>query len=310
MAERKRIGIFGWGVVAPKSPDIDTFERNLEQADSGSRHSAASDRRTSSSATPNSTSKPITPGSTSASLPRSSRSSTTRWDRWCSSPSARSSSRSAQNPGIEQYLQSLGTKAHVYVGTGLGELTIIHEQSLVYDRAQRRWNEFWAAPERCAPLRAHLDGERGSGRAARSGRAHASDREEWIDAKHAWEAYWAEQSDALQRVPRRSGARSSPSRCRRRPASAKRQADDDPPEAEPHPRAEQEVGLPRRAVGGRLAEPALEHRQHPGGADLDDRQDRRPGVRAGRGVRVVRRRLEAGRPTPSSSARRRRSSSA
>ena len=34
MTNRKRIGIFGWGVVAPKSPNIDTFERNLENADS------------------------------------------------------------------------------------------------------------------------------------------------------------------------------------------------------------------------------------------------------------------------------------
>ena len=31
---RKRIGVFGWGVVAPKSPNVDVFERNLE--DSGS----------------------------------------------------------------------------------------------------------------------------------------------------------------------------------------------------------------------------------------------------------------------------------
>ena len=30
----KRIGVFGWGVVAPKSPDIDTFENNLKSATS------------------------------------------------------------------------------------------------------------------------------------------------------------------------------------------------------------------------------------------------------------------------------------
>src|SRR5581483_7533164 len=29
-----RIGIFGWGVVAPRSPDIDAFERNLSQSES------------------------------------------------------------------------------------------------------------------------------------------------------------------------------------------------------------------------------------------------------------------------------------
>jgi hypothetical protein len=34
MANRKRIGIFGWGVVAPKSPNVDAFEANLDRADS------------------------------------------------------------------------------------------------------------------------------------------------------------------------------------------------------------------------------------------------------------------------------------
>ena len=31
MSGKKRIGIFGWGVVAPKSPDVDTFAANLER---------------------------------------------------------------------------------------------------------------------------------------------------------------------------------------------------------------------------------------------------------------------------------------
>jgi hypothetical protein len=34
MADHKRVGIFGWGVVAPKSPNVTAFERNLEHADS------------------------------------------------------------------------------------------------------------------------------------------------------------------------------------------------------------------------------------------------------------------------------------
>ena len=33
MTERRRIGIFGWGLVAPKSPNVDVFERNLESAE-------------------------------------------------------------------------------------------------------------------------------------------------------------------------------------------------------------------------------------------------------------------------------------
>ena len=30
----RRVGIFGWGIVAPRSPDIEAFERNLETSDS------------------------------------------------------------------------------------------------------------------------------------------------------------------------------------------------------------------------------------------------------------------------------------
>ena len=29
----KRIGIFGWGIVAPKSPDVASFEKNLKSAE-------------------------------------------------------------------------------------------------------------------------------------------------------------------------------------------------------------------------------------------------------------------------------------
>jgi hypothetical protein len=29
-----RVGVFGWGIVAPKSPNIDAFRRNLASSDS------------------------------------------------------------------------------------------------------------------------------------------------------------------------------------------------------------------------------------------------------------------------------------
>ncbi|MGK2966847.1 MAG: beta-ketoacyl synthase N-terminal-like domain-containing protein, partial [Tepidiformaceae bacterium] len=34
MKDKPRIGVFGWGVVAPKSPDVDTFARNLLKSES------------------------------------------------------------------------------------------------------------------------------------------------------------------------------------------------------------------------------------------------------------------------------------
>ena len=102
-----------------------------------------------------------------------------------------------QNPGIEQYLQSLGPKCHVYVGTGIGDMGIIYEQSVTLDRATRRWNEFWASPERCAALRAHVDGSRDPA-APRDPEELPVGSEDWINAKHEWETFWAAKSDALQ----------------------------------------------------------------------------------------------------------------
>jgi 3-oxoacyl-[acyl-carrier-protein] synthase II len=51
----------------------------------------------------------------------------------------------AQNPGIEEELVRLGSRAHVYLGTGLGNVGAIVENTLRLERAQRRWDRHWAA---------------------------------------------------------------------------------------------------------------------------------------------------------------------
>lgn len=196
MAQRKRVGIFGWGVVAPKSPNVDVFARNLETAGTWL--------------------SPFTGYGQSNFLvgyPDFDFDSYRSWfdERFPPAKFAQLKDKMGpmvqyaigafiqslgQNPGIEQYLQSLGTETHIYVGTGLGDITITHEQVNAYEKSQRRWNEFWAAPERCAPLRAHLAGEVDPNAPPDpSGEPLGS--EPWIDAKHDWESYWAERSDTL-----------------------------------------------------------------------------------------------------------------
>lgn len=49
-----------------------------------------------------------------------------------------------QNPGIEAELNRLGTQAHVYVGSGIGNVDTIGRGALDLARAQRRWDRFWA----------------------------------------------------------------------------------------------------------------------------------------------------------------------
>src|ERR1700686_2882718 len=49
-----------------------------------------------------------------------------------------------KNPGLVQVLTRLGTRTHVYVGTGLGNLGAIGAGAVAPDRAQRRWDRFSA----------------------------------------------------------------------------------------------------------------------------------------------------------------------
>ncbi|MDP9362312.1 MAG: beta-ketoacyl synthase, partial [Acidobacteriota bacterium] len=198
MDERKRIGVFGWGIVAPKSPNIDSFERNLERADSW--------------LTPF---RGFGPSNFLVGNPEFDFETYHGWFDQRFPPAKFSQLKDkmgpmvkscigafiqslAQNPGIEEYLQSLGTQAHVYIGTGLGEITVTAAETLAYDRALRKWNEFWASPERCAALRAHIDGERDP-ESPRDPEEFPVGSENWIDAKHAWEEFWAAKSDELLR---------------------------------------------------------------------------------------------------------------
>lgn len=196
MERHKRVGIFGWGLVAPKSPNVERFEQNLQHADTWL--------------------SPYTGYGQSNFLVGYPEFDFETYHDWFDQrfPPAKYAQLKEKmgpmvqyaigsfiqclghNPGIEQYLQSLGTKCHVYVGTGVGEITVTQAEALRYERALRRWNEFWAAPERCAPLRAHLEGTPDPD-APRSPSELAIGSEAWIESKYDWEAYWAVKSDAL-----------------------------------------------------------------------------------------------------------------
>ncbi|AKU92382.1 beta-ketoacyl synthase N-terminal-like domain-containing protein [Vulgatibacter incomptus] len=153
----RRVGIFGWGVVAPRSPDIEAFERNLESSDSWL---SAFDG--------------FGPSNFLAGTPDFRFADYKGWidERFPPTRYAQLEKKMGQptqyaigafvqslrqNPGIEKVLTELGLEAHVYVGTGLGDLPTIHDCSLELHRAQRRWDRFWANPERNVALRAFLE---------------------------------------------------------------------------------------------------------------------------------------------------------
>jgi 3-oxoacyl-[acyl-carrier-protein] synthase II len=91
-----------------------------------------------------------------------------------------------QNPGIEAELHRLGTEAHVYVGSGIGNVDTIGRSALALARAQRRWDRFWAErhPE-IPPFPPIQD------------KPEISDVEDRRDAEESWWHEWAGRSPDL-----------------------------------------------------------------------------------------------------------------
>ncbi|MGE4601511.1 MAG: beta-ketoacyl synthase N-terminal-like domain-containing protein [Planctomycetota bacterium] len=196
---RRRIGIFGWGVVAPRSPDVAAFRHNLSSSD----HWLG----------------PFEDFGPNNFLVGNPAFDFEQYHPWIDErfpPSRFSQLQSKmggptlfavgsfiqaldQNPGIEKALQEMGSYAHVYVGTGLGDLPTISKISLEADRAQREWDAFWADPERC-PARAAFDAgdsppEISDQSPPRPDDAEVGHRE---DARRLWNSFWARQSSQLQ----------------------------------------------------------------------------------------------------------------
>lgn len=101
-----------------------------------------------------------------------------------------------QNPGIEQALQELGPAAHVYAATAIGAFPTLYTSSITYYRAQRRWNRFWANPERNAALREYEAGH--APRPPIEDPRDALDVDQREELEDAWFSYWAGRSEQLQ----------------------------------------------------------------------------------------------------------------
>jgi 3-oxoacyl-(acyl-carrier-protein) synthase len=196
MSDRKRIGIFGWGLVAPKSPDVATFEANLENADSWLEPFDGYGPSNFIVGNPDFNFDTYRPWFDERFPPAKFSQLKDKMGPMVQYAIGSFIQSLTQNPGIEQYLQSLGTKCHVYVGTGLGEVTVTHQEALNLDRAQHRWNEFWAAPERCSALRQHQSGDTDPNAPADPSTLPIGS-EAWIEGKRDWETYWAAKSDGL-----------------------------------------------------------------------------------------------------------------
>lgn len=197
-----KVGVYGWGIVTPRSGNIEAFARNLAASESWLEPFHG-----------------FGPDNFLVGRPDFSFDDYRTWIDERFPPTRFHQLRSKmdlttlyavgsfiqaleQNPGIEDVLRELGPAAHVYVATGLGALPTIYDISLELARAQRAWNRFWADPVRNEALRAHLSHRSGAPDEADGpppDPAGFADDDERFDARDAWDAYWAPRSGDLQR---------------------------------------------------------------------------------------------------------------
>ena len=146
-AKKTRIGIFGWGIVAPKSRDIDGFEQNLLSAESWLEPFDGFGPNNFLVGSPEFDFADYKPWIDERFEPRRYSQLDSKMGQMVKYAIGAFVQALGQNPGLEQLLQSLGPKAHIYVGTGLGDLSTNFSVAQTYLRAQRRWNRFWCHEE-------------------------------------------------------------------------------------------------------------------------------------------------------------------
>jgi 3-oxoacyl-[acyl-carrier-protein] synthase II len=194
----RRIGVFGWGIVAPKSPNIDRFRHNLETAGSWLTpfHGFGPDNFQ--VGMPEFDFEAYRPWVEARFPPNRFPQLAEKMDPTSLYAIGAFIQALGQNPGIEDDLKRLRTAAHVYLGTGLGNVPTIERISLDLARAQRRWNRFWADPARNPALAAYLAGDRAEHEAAPAAPESAAP-DDVDEAEERWWAYWAPRSAELLR---------------------------------------------------------------------------------------------------------------
>lgn len=193
----RRVGIFGWGIVAPRSPDIDTFAANLRSSDSWLEPFDGYGPDNFLVGKPRFDLEAYRPWIEARFKPRRYAQIEAKMGQPVQYAIGAFIQALGQNPGLEETLQSLGTRTHIYVGTGLGDLPTHYEQSLHLYRSQRRWNRFWAATERNSALRAYYENRSSAEGLEVPPSPDAAPEGERDVAEDAWWEFWSAQSPEL-----------------------------------------------------------------------------------------------------------------
>lgn len=102
------------------------------------------------------------------------------------------------NPKLETIAKELDEGCHVYVGSGVGDLPQSYEAARTLERATRAWNQFWADPTRCAARKTYEESGQVAGEAPPADpKTLPVDSEERLAARVVWDAFWAARSTQL-----------------------------------------------------------------------------------------------------------------
>ncbi|MBO0799649.1 MAG: hypothetical protein J2P31_12580, partial [Blastocatellia bacterium] len=191
-----RIGVFGWGIVAPKSPNIEAFAANLQSSESWLAPFNG-----------------FGPDNFLVGMPEFNFADYRDWidarfpprkfmqlEEKMDLPSLYAIGAFiqalGQNREMESMLQRLGSQAHIYLGMGIGNIGVIHKASLALERAQRAWDLFWTDPSRNTELRRYLSGDRRPDESIPTEPSAVAENDRG-EAEQEWRHYWAARSPEL-----------------------------------------------------------------------------------------------------------------
>lgn len=202
----KRIGIFGWGIVAPKSPNMEAFERNLAQATTWLEPLQGFGRSNFLVGRPEFDFSVYKSWVDERFGPRKYSQLDEKMGNMVKYAIGAFIQSLQQNPGIDKLLQDLQTQAHVYVGTGLGDFPLQYDRVLIYYKAQKRWNRFWCQEDQNKELAAYHRASSEDKQRIRNQLQSPPDpagidsgNENDEEAQEAWYAFWVQRSDGLKR---------------------------------------------------------------------------------------------------------------
>jgi 3-oxoacyl-[acyl-carrier-protein] synthase II len=194
-----RIGIYGWGLVAPGARDIGALRELLRDG----RSALAPSERVE-----------LGPGLFPVGEPDFSFDDYAGWiaARRGDAYVARLRSKMGENvqfavaatiqaletdPRLERLVAEADEGCPVFIGSGVGDLPEIYRAASSLGRATRAWNHFWADRARCAARRAYEAEGRATSPPPTDPASLPVDSPERFEAVAVWEAYWAARSDDL-----------------------------------------------------------------------------------------------------------------